>query len=154
MVTAHDLGFDISPMWRPNNILIDGMSLIFSDVPESVKVFARELRAAGWNFYSVDQRVGRCYYRHKIITIPKHAIMHKQITYKIWYISHEMAHAFNTFVTVNGAIRVYDSHGPHFMEQLIRICPPDCVKHELGYKPRNAKSAGIGENKPFNILDL
>lgn len=152
MSIADDLGFDINSMWRPNNIWIDGMSKIFADVPESVKVFARQLRdERGWNFYAVDQRVGRCYYHHKVITVPKHAILNPQLTYKIWYVSHEMAHAFNTFQTESGVMRAYDSHGPKFMEQLIRICPENAIKHELGYKPRNAKSAGIGS---FKLIDF
>lgn len=111
------------------------------DLPSSVLVRAKELVASGWRFYFVAQQRGRCYRKAKVITLPSWA-MKREIQYRTWYICHEMAHT-NTF----------DVHGPKFMAELIRICPADCVKFELGYKPRNATAAGIGVRK-YTIDDL
>lgn len=117
----------------PSNISQDGMALMFRDVPELVKVYARQLRDSGWRFFAVDQTRGRCYYRAKIITIPMFAIC-KDVKYKTWYISHEMSHAFDT---------ARSNHGDPFMTLLKKICPSDCIHFELGYKPRNAARNGI-----------
>jgi hypothetical protein len=126
-------------------IWVDGMALIFRDVPESVKQYARALRDdKGWRFYSVKQQRGRCYYGSRVITIPIHAINHPHNSYKIWYVSHEIAHAYTP-----GA-----KHGDAFMAKLIEICPNDCIKHELGYKPRNAERAGITKNGVFKLIDF
>ena len=143
-MNAHDLELDISPkkQFTPKMIWEGGMPLIFRDVPESVKQHARALRDNGWRFYSVKQSRGRCYYDSKVITIPIHAIMHRDIGYKIYYISHELAHA---------SIPWGHHHDAVFMAKLIEICPAEYVHYELGYKPRNAASAGIGQ---FKLIDF
>jgi hypothetical protein len=108
---------------------------ILQDLPESVKVHCRFLHKSGWKFYFTDQRRGRCYFKSKVITLPVWA-MKKQVTYKTWYICHEMAHAYSGW---------HAHHGPVFMAKLKEICPKEALIHELGYKPRNAAKAGIGE---------
>jgi len=141
-----ELGISSVPKFIPSMISKDHMGKIFQDVPEEVKKWARDLRDhQGWRIYSVKQTRGRCYPREKVITIPVWAIERKDITFKIWYISHELAHAYE------GCL---DSHGPRFMEWLKRICPANCIEHELGYKPRNAAAAGIGEKKKNKWDDL
>jgi hypothetical protein len=141
-----DLGFDIHTSFTPANISVEHMPLLFRDVPESVKEYARKLRDNGWKFYAVSQRRGRCYYHAKLITIPVWCISSKRgVGYKIWYISHELAHAMD---------ECKHDHGPQFMEWLKKICPPEHIKWELGYKPRNATKAGIGVVSIDKLLEL
>ena len=124
----------LEPEFKPNMIAREHKDTLFANVPESVKNFARTLRdSRGWRFYAVSQLRGRCYYRPKVITIPVHAIV-RPIDYKTWYISHELAHAYDA---------ARSNHGDPFMRELIRICPPEYIHHELGYKPRNAARNGI-----------
>lgn len=118
-----------------------GASLELAEMmPPSLVPYYRELSNQGWMFWVVDQRRGRCYYGKKQITIPLWATKRSK-DYLTWYIAHEMSHAYAGHLA---------DHGPKFMEQLKRICPNDCIKHELGYKPRNAASAGITQ---FGTID-
>lgn len=135
-----DLGFGDTfiSTFKPDSISVEYMPLIFKDVPESVKEHARKLRDNHWRFYAVSQTRGYCLYRERVITIPTWVININKtpdITKKIWYIAHEIAHALTS--------PKHKPHGPEFMENLKLVCPPDCIHHELGYKPRNAKAAGI-----------
>ena len=134
--------------FKPRNISPDGMRELFLGVPESVKVYARTLRDNGWRFYAVDQRRGYCLWAAKVITIPCWAILAQTIPYKTWYISHEIAHAI---ALQRDNCR---GHGPDFMRALQEICPPDCIHHELGYKPRLAKAAGIVDPASSSPTDL
>ena len=129
------LELDVTISFKPKNICIDSMKILFTDVPESLKKIARELRdSKGWAFYSVKQRRGTCYFNSKVITIPTFAIYHKNPKYKIWYIAHELSHAL---------VGRGHGHNQVFMNKLIEICPSDSIHYELGYKPRNASRAGI-----------
>lgn len=87
-----------------------------------------------WRIYAVDQRNGRCYPSRAVITIPVWAIRRnlERPGYLVWYVAHELAHCFTR-----------DNHGPDFMAALRMICPEDYQHHEHGYKPRNAKAAGV-----------
>lgn len=121
----------------PDSIVPMKLTDLFSQCPESVKNYARKLIADGWRIYCVNQSRGRCYGGwKKVITIPKWAVEkdNSKPGYSVWYISHELAHAYEA--------NKWD-HGPEFMDWLIRICPPEFVHYELGYKPRNAMAAGI-----------
>ena len=131
-----DLDIHASDTFTPNMIMAEYMPLLFQNVPESVKIHARNLKDTGWKFYSVKQSRGRCYYRSKTITIPVWAIdkTARKPGYKVWYISHEMSHALDL---------ARSNHGSSFMRKLQEICPPEFVHYELGYKPRNAAAAGI-----------
>jgi hypothetical protein len=143
LIDSLELGLDIDSHtikeFKPKNINPDGMRNLFIGVPESVKAQARILRDEGWKFYAVDSRCGACYYIQKVITIPCWALSSKDnpAGYKTWYISHEISHA----IAWNRS-KCAD-HGPVFMNTLKEICPKYCVHYELGYKPRNAKAAGI-----------
>lgn len=89
----------------------------------------------------VDQTRGRAYLKkgtYEKVTVPLW-VKEKGIDYAVWYLSHELAHIADWIKN-----RRKLDHGPLFMEQLKRICPPNCIHHELGYKPRNASAAGIG----------
>lgn len=119
--------------FTPRSINTVAAQSLFTGVPDSVKTIARELLSNGWRFYCVDQNRGTCYSGHRVITIPTWAT-HRSIDYKIWYICHEIAHAL---------VSAAHGHDSVFMAKLIEICPPDCIHHELGYKPRNASAAGI-----------
>lgn len=111
----------------------------------------------GWRFYVVDAKCGRCYYSHRVITVPlwlwdtlqidnniyralqQPATLAEHIKYRAWYVSHEMAHAYN-FISHGDQV---GAHGPRFMNELRMICPTDCIHFELSYKPKNANAAGI-----------
>lgn len=135
------LDFDLTPVRGVRQINSEAIKLMFKDVPESVKVYARELRDAGWKFHAVDQTRGYCDYKYKIITIPTWVILKRSVQEKTWYIAHELAHAFDV---------KRSHHGDSFMQMLVRICPADCIHYELGYKPRNAARNGIVQP----LLDL
>lgn len=140
-----DLGFDARPVFRPYKYNKEYMATLFQDVPESVKVYARQILSEGWKIYTVDQSRGRCYGGDKVITIPVWAIR-KSLDYRTWYIAHELAHAYDKCI---------HGHGPEFMEWLKKICPANSIHRELGYKPRNARAAGIkkpGEIDPFDLF--
>lgn len=141
-----DLGFDNPNAFKrhfmPDSIERDLTINMFEGIPESVKAYARTARDSGWRFYVVDQSKGRCYGGEKVITIPKWVILWHithpndiNKTKKTWYISHELAHAFEG---------CRDNHGDRFMSWLKQICPENCIHWELGYKPRNATRNGIG----------
>ena len=135
-----DLGFEeIEPFtsFTPANIITEAYPLLFRDVPKEVKEYAKELLAKDWTIHPVRQDRGRCYARAKVITIPEFAI-NRGVEFKTWYISHEIAHAYDKCI---------HNHGPEFMEWLKKICPENCIHFELGYKPRNAAAAGI--TRPF-----
>ncbi len=140
---ADSLDLDITAAaeqeFKPYMISKDNLANLFKDVPESVKNYARTLRDQhGWKFYPANQDRGRCYYSGKVITIPVWAIVRDMSGthpgYKTWYISHEMAHAYDASRS---------NHGDPFMQLLKEICPPEFVHWELGYKPRNAARNGI-----------
>ena len=150
--TLDDINLDdLSPTYTPKKIDRNMTRHLFIDCPESVKVWARILfQEKGWRIYVVDQSRGYCAYRAKLITIPSWVIRKCERTgdigEKIWYIAHEMAHAFDTDHSV---------HGQPFMQWLIRICPAEYIHHELGYKPRNAAAAGImNPDQDIELLDL
>ena len=129
------------PQYKPKSISKKHNKLMFKDVPTSVKDIARKLMAQDWKFCAVNQQRGYCHYDGKVITIPVWVISNRDITEKIWYICHEMSHAL---------VAPYAKHGPLFMNKLQEICPPDCIHHEISYKPRNARSAGISSNPSIN----
>lgn len=122
-----------------------GASLeILDRLPTSVVDTYKKLVAKGYQFWIVNSNRGYCNYLRKEITIPLWAY-NRDAKYYTWYFCHEMAHALAP---------IKDNHGPAFMQTLIEICPEDCIKHELGYKPRNAQAAGIGEVKFIDISML
>lgn len=124
--------------FSPNCIVYGGMARFVVTLPAETKQYIKELLKQQWQFHLVNQNRGRCYYAGKVITVPAWVTKNTQ-SKQTWYISHEMAHAHAGWQA---------KHGPVFMEQLIRICPVQDIVHELGYKPRNAKAAGI------DLLDL
>lgn len=147
LIESLELGVNAAS-YTPGNVSPEGMKELFKDVPESVKVYARKARdEMGYRIYVVDQTRGYCQPRARVLTIPLWVIS-RSVQEKTWYIAHELAHAFDKCI---------HNHGPEFMEWLKQICPPDCIHYELGYKPRNAASAGIGQPKkqdPCDWLEL
>lgn len=109
-------------------------SKVFSNNTSNMNAYIEQILIEGWRMHVVDQNRGRCYYRSKEITLPVWA-MRKSVEYKLWYISHEVSHAF-------AGHRAH--HGPMFMQWLKTICPLESQAHELGYKPKNAILSGIG----------
>lgn len=132
-------------MFFPKKIVHNGMDRILRIISPEVKDAMSDLMDTGFSFYAVDQRRGICYYNDRVITIPMFVLKHPdRKNYVNWYVSHECAHAFN-FIHSMGKP---DGHGPAFMAELKKICPPASLHFETGYKPRNAKAAGIS-NIPF-----
>lgn len=141
-----NLSLDGASCFVPNKVLIEEKKNLVSGLPDSVRMAARTLvQDKGYAIHVVDQNRGRCYYRDRVITIPLFAIR-RTTEYKIWYLSHEMAHAY---VNLKGKC---DNHGPNFMQELISICPENAIHHEIGYKPRNAAAAGIV--KQYDLSEL
>lgn len=136
-----DLSFQKIKRKTVRQVVTDSHAGIFKNIPESVKEHARNLQAAGWIFHITEQRRGWCSVLQKTITIPTWALSAemqvKKPGYMIWYLAHEMAHAYDMCKHM---------HGPEFMAWLIKLCPEEYLKYELGYKPRNAANAGITMN--------
>lgn len=122
----------------PESVDVALTAALPSLVSPSVSEFVREREAAGWKFYVVIQSRGRCYYRSLVITLPVWALK-REIEYRDWYVSHEIAHTF----------AIGHSHDKLFMEALVRICPARSLYFELGYKLKAASSVGI--KKPAKI---
>ena len=132
-------------MFLPNKIIKGGIDKIFKIAAIETINAASDLIDAGFCFYVVDQIRGRCYFDHRVITIPAFVFGKPETNkYVSWYLAHECAHGFN-FLSCHYE---QDNHGPMFMQELKRICPADSLHFETGYKPRNATAAGIS-NIPF-----
>lgn len=97
-----------------------------------------------WKIYCCDVRRGFCRPWRKVITIPLWTTGESRVNYTprdlwdrpmvwVYYIAHELAHA----------VADTEKHGPEFYEAFKRLCPEELQHYELGYKPRNAKAAGI-----------
>lgn len=120
-------------IWDKTAKLID-MTKQLTDgkgVPYSAKIFC------------VNQRRGSCkvlingYTLEYIITVPLWAFT-KGDDYALYYLAHELAHSHSHF---------YDAwpmkHDENFYRYFKMLCPAHLQHHEIGYKPRNAQSAGI-----------
>lgn len=127
---------------------------IFEECPESVKEYARILLSHDWKIKVAKQNNGWCLVRERMIVLPEWlwvpwskeaARLGAQPGYKVWYIAHELAHAFD--FKVNGWNKDRGPHDEFFMAQLKRICPENVIHYELEYKPRLAKAAGISNPK-------
>ena len=123
-------------VWTPNKINF----LLTESMHDSLQSYSNVLAVKeslgkqGWIFWVVNQNRGRCYYEHKVITIPSWVYASDQSKdYHVYYLAHEMAHTQS----------VGDHHGPRFMAAFMRICPESLQHHEIGYKPKNAIAAGI-----------
>ena len=135
--------------FTPHKIMKHLTTQTFVGVPQNLKDIGKYMYSEGWRFYVVDQSRGRCYYGAKTITIPAwlfrlpthHRAFTDQLGYKIWYLAHELSHAYTAS----------DNHGPLFMARLIDTCPPEYTHYELGYKPRAAKAAGITVPSSINL---
>ena len=67
------------------------------------------------------------------VTIPAWTMRGDKPGYAIYYVAHELAH-----IKASGW-----HHGPLFMRAFKELCPKSYWHYEKGYKPRNAKAAGI-----------
>jgi predicted metal-dependent hydrolase len=117
---------------KPNKINKQLTTGMFSPCSQVIKDRAKALYAIGWRFYVVDQNRGWCNKTTKTITIPSWAIQRNHDGYNVYYIAHELAHS-----------DTWDIHGPKFMARFMELCPAELWYHELEYKPRSAKAAGI-----------
>lgn len=150
-----DFGFNLGPIIRPyspRKLRPEFNGILFSEVPFSVKAYARELiQNQHWRIYVAEQDTGWCLNSARVIIYPSWLFTssnpkERSLSFRIWYLSHELAHAMD---------ECKHNHGPEFMHWLKVICPPEAIHHELGYKPRNAKAAGIGQKRvSFSSEDL
>lgn len=101
----------------------------------------------GYEVFVTDTTRGRCSYKNKTITVPQWAFnnvsghykkFHKgDVRYREYYLAHECAHAI-TFEETGER-----NHRGDFMQNFMKLCPPELQKYELNYKPGLAKAAGI-----------
>ena len=92
----------------------------------------------GWDIFVTRTRNGYCKYSKQFITIPEWAIGHAKNSkpgYDWYYVAHELAHVFTSILA--------KPHGDEFMQNFIKICPPEFQHYELNYKPTAAKRNGI-----------
>lgn len=89
---------------------IDTLTLkeIFEGIPEEVKEYARVLLKNEWKIRVTEQTRGWCLNKERNITLPLW-MFKKDMTFRTWYISHELAHGFD---------KCKHLHGPEFMEWL------------------------------------
>ncbi len=92
-----------------------------------------------FRMYVCDVRNGRTSYGKKYLTVPKWAYEDKREGYFVYYVAHELAHAFSYLNGTN------DQHGKHFYHFYSKLCPVEYQHYELEYKIRNAKRFGINE---------
>ena len=133
---------------RPRNI----------DEAQSARLLSRVIAAGltippGYDLLVTDSRCGRHRRSTQTCTVPLWATKADftgtaNADFELYYAAHELAHAW---VYVNGT-RDCGPHGPKFYEQFKRLCPPALWHHELGYKTREAKRAGISPNPMDNKL--
>jgi hypothetical protein len=101
----------------------------------------------GYEVFVTDTTRGRCSYKKKTITVAPWAFKNVSgpykkfnkgdVRYREYYLAHECAHAI-TFEETGER-----NHRGDFMQNFIKLCPPELQKYELNYKPGLAKAAGI-----------
>lgn len=105
----------------------------------------------GYELYVTDSRNGRFRVNSLTCTVPLWATKtdfknKPNDDFELYYAAHEAAHAWVHY----DAIRDSSSHGPRFYEHFKRLCPANLWHHELGYKTRESKKAGISEDPATN----
>jgi hypothetical protein len=114
-----------------------------------IRQYYYDLKEQGWTFLATTQRRGWCNEHFKIITIPTWVMQGKsqasQEGYFVWYLSHEMAHAFAGYKAMHGIV---------FQKKLQEICPPEYLKYEMPYKGTNATRAGIHSVMEMSLEEL
>jgi len=97
----------------------------------------------GWHIYVTRTNRGMCYGHKKIITVPFWVFEKEGAKrgkdYYLYYMFHELAHALVIELTGD----YHGAHGKAFMRYFKSICPVHLQHHELDYKPKLAKAAGI-----------
>jgi hypothetical protein len=125
------------PYRRPHNVCAHHTALarkIYELFPRISPETPRDV-----TIYAVDQRRGRAYCKRRQITVPVWAFTRpKGEGFVIYYLAHELAHIAD-YDAGNRNIQ----HGPVFMAAFKKLCPIEFQHFELGYKPRNARAAGI-----------
>ena len=106
----------------------------------------------GYELLVTDSRCGRHRAATKTCTVPLWATKANftgktDTTFELYYAAHEAAHAW---VSHNNE-RDSGPHGPNFYKHFKRLCDPALWHHELGYKTREAKRAGIHPDAAVNV---
>jgi hypothetical protein len=105
----------------------------------------------GWEVFVVDAPRGQARANSKTCTVPKWATIHdnyKNISpdFELYYAAHEIAHAYN--FEVNGNCADHDAAFYGFFKE---HCPAYLWHHELNYRKREPKKAGISDIPEENI---
>ena len=101
----------------------------------------------GWDIYVTDSNKGYARSDSQTCTVPLWSYRHNDPNHAIYYISHELSHAW---VYVNGGN--VQLHSRDFYKEFKRLCPPQLWHFELGYKIRDARRAGIDPDPKRNIV--
>ncbi len=100
----------------------------------------------GWDIYVTDSNKGYARSNSQTCTVPTHSYQCDHPNHVIYYIAHELAHAW---VHVNGGD--ISKHGKAFYKEFKRLCPPSLWHYEIGYKKHHAVRAGIDTIPAKNI---
>lgn len=101
----------------------------------------------GWDIYVTDSNKGYARSNSQTCTVPLWSYRHDDPDHAIYYIAHELAHAW-TYVN-GGDVQL---HGRDFYKEFKRLCPPQLWHFELAYKTRDARRAGIDPDPKRNIV--
>ena len=133
---------------RPRNI----------DEVQSARLQSRAILAGiilppGYELLVTDSRCGRHRSATKTCTVPLWAVSvdftgKVSTDFELYYAAHEAAHAW----VCHNNERDSGPHGPNFYKHFKRLCDPALWHHELGYKTREAKRAGIDPNPKVNAI--
>ncbi len=124
---------------------------------ESARLQSRAILAGievppGVELLVTDSRVGRYRSATKTCTVPLWATKrdfngNDNADFELYYAAHEAAHAW----VDHDNVKDRSSHGPYFYKWFKTLCDPKLWHHELGYKTREAKRAGIDPNPLVNL---
>lgn len=135
--------------FTPKNIMSNATLTLRNGLCSEVQELLHNVRSKmHYRVYVVAQNRGACYNAQRVITIPAWVCTATLQNQRQWYVAHEIAHAY---ARKNHGDKI-ESHGPEFMATLKQICPPEYLHFETEYKPRNAKQAGISQNKHINNM--
>ena len=105
----------------------------------------------GVTIYVTDSHCGRYRVNAQTVTVPVWAYnatpakTHGDPNYAIYYVAHELAHAWADHDGNDP-----NDHNDDFYEWFKKLCPPELWHYELEYKTRGARRAGITDSPILN----
>lgn len=144
---------------RPPRTDIELSWTLRNETVEKLTEYGREVYGRGTSAWVARLRRGTARYSTRRITVPAWAFDQNQKLgggqraggeFPTYYLAHELAH-----LAVHDAhgekARWLEPHGPEFMDEFKKICPPELWHFETGYKPRNSRKAGISASPERNL---